>query len=97
MDGRIDELEDVIKNASVVTVSGKNGSSGVALGTKVTLKVNGGKTVFDIVGEWEADPVNKKIAHDSPLGIALLGKKVGEKAEVMAPAGKVMYEILSIE
>lgn len=67
------------------------------MGTKVTVKVNGKQTIFDIVGEWEADPVNKKISHDSPLGMALLGKKVGEKAEVEAPAGKVQYEILAIE
>lgn len=96
MDGRIDELEEVIKNADVVTVNGKNGHL-VSLGTKVTLKVNGKQTVFDIVGEWEADPVNKKISHDSPLGLALLGKKVGEKAEVEAPAGKVIYEVIAIE
>lgn len=96
LDGRIDELEEVIKNAKVVSVTGKDAHS-VNLGTKVTVKVNGGKTIFDIVGEWEADPVNKKIAHDSPLGIALIGKKVGDRAEVEAPAGKVMYEILAIE
>lgn len=96
LDGRIDELEEVLKRASVV--KGKaNGDSGVGVGTKVTVKVNGKETVFDIVGEWEADPVNKKIAHDSPLGVALLGKKVGDKAEVEAPAGKVLYEILAIE
>jgi transcription elongation factor GreA len=52
---------------------------------------------FNIVGEWEADPVNKKISHDSPLGLALLGKNVGDMAEVEAPAGKVMYEVLAIE
>ena len=97
LDGRIDELEGVIKNASVVSNGHSNGKSGVGLGTKVTVKSNGRETVFDIVGEWEADPMNKKIAHDSPLGAALLGKKVGEKAEVEAPAGKVMYEILAIE
>lgn len=96
MDGRIDELEEVLKNAEVVTPNPQNGHS-VALGTKVTLKVGGKQTVFDIVGEWEADPMNKKISHESPLGTALLGKKVGEKAEVAAPAGKVTYEILSIE
>ena len=95
LDGRIDELEEVLKRASVVKES--NGNSGIGVGTKVTVKVNGKKTVFDIVGEWEADPVNKKIAHDSPLGAALLGKKVGDKAEVEAPAGKVLYEILAIE
>lgn len=95
LDGRIDELGEVLKKASVVP-SGKNGH-GVGVGTKVTVKVNGKKTIFDIVGEWEADPVNKKISHESPLGIALLGKKIGEKAEVEAPAGKVVYEILAIE
>lgn len=96
LDGRIDELAEVIKNADVVEVDKKNGHE-VALGTKVTLKVNGKETVFNIVGEWEADPMNKKISHESPLGMALIGKKVGEKAEVQAPAGKVMYEVLSIE
>ncbi len=96
LDGRIDELEEVLKNADVVSTNGK-GNGGVGLGTKVTLKANGKQTIFDIVGEWEADPVNKKISHDSPLGVALLGKKVGEKVEVEAPAGKVAYEILAIE
>ena len=96
LDGRIDELEEVLKSAIVVSDSGKNGHSGVGVGTKVTVKVNGKQTVIDIVGEWEADPVNKKIAHDSPLGMALLGKKVGDIAEVEAPAGKITYEILAI-
>lgn len=97
LDGRIDELEEVVKNASVVSGSTKTGESGIGVGTKVTVKVNGVKTVFDIVGEWEADPVNKKIAHDSPLGLALAGKKVGEKVEVAAPAGNIQYEILAVE
>jgi transcription elongation factor GreA len=50
-----------------------------------------------MVGEWEADPANKKISPESPLGKRLFGKKVGEKIEVEAPAGKVEYEILAIE
>jgi len=95
LDGRIDELDGVVKTAVVVDDS--NGGDGVKVGTKVTVKVNGKKTVFDIVGEWEADPVNKKISDSSPLGFALIGKKVGDKAEVEAPAGKVLYEILAIE
>lgn len=94
LDGRISELSDVLKNASVV--KGKNGKGAVDIGTKVTVKVNGQKHVFDIVGEWEADPVNKKISPNSPLGSALVGKKVGEKAHVEAPAGKVTYEVLAI-
>ena len=97
LDGRIDELEVVVKTASVVSGGAKAGDDGVGVGTKVTVKVNGVKTVFDIVGEWEADPVNKKISHESPLGMALTGKKVGEKVEVEAPAGNIQYEILAVE
>lgn len=96
LDGRIDELTDVIKNARVVATNGSNGHL-VNVGTKVTVKVNGKESMFNIVGEWEADPMNKKISDNSPLGVALVGKKVGEKAEVEAPAGKVLYEILAIE
>ena len=94
LDGRISELESVVKNAVVVKTVG-NGS-GVAVGTSVTLKVNGQQHIFHIVGEWEADPSQKKISHTSPLGQALLGKKAGDKVEVQAPAGIVVYEILSI-
>jgi transcription elongation factor GreA len=96
LDGRIDELEDVLKNAAVVG-NGNGHSAGVGVGTKVTVKVKGKENVFDIVGEWEADPMNKKISHDSPLGMALLGKKAGDSAKVEAPAGVVVYEILAVE
>jgi transcription elongation factor GreA len=95
LDGRIDELTEVVKTAVVVSVS--NNGNGIGVGTKVTVKVNGKETVFDMVGEWEADPVNKKISDSSPLGLALIGKKAGDKVEVEAPAGKVLYEILAIE
>lgn len=94
MDGRIQELKHVVENA--VVVSGKKGG-GVSVGTKVKLKANGAEHVFDIVGEWEADPMEKKISHTSPLGAALVGKKVGEKVEVEAPVGKITYEILKID
>jgi len=95
LDGRIDELEEVLKSAQVASCNGKH--NGVEVGTKVTVKVDGTKTIFEIVGEWEADPVNKKISPESPIGQALFGKKVGEKIEVAAPAGKLTYEILAIE
>lgn len=95
LDGRISELDDVLKNAVVVRSSGRG--SKVAVGTKVKLKVNRSEHEYHIVGEWEADPANKKISHESPLGRALYDKKVGDKVEVEAPAGKVTYEILSIK
>jgi len=95
LDGRISELEDVLKNAQIVDDSG-NGN-GVSVGTTVTLKVNTTQVQFQIVGDWEADPAEKKISHTSPLGKALYGKRVGEQVEVEAPAGKIVYEILSID
>jgi transcription elongation factor GreA len=95
LDGRIEELEEVLKTATIV--SGNNKKNGVAVGTRVTLKTNGEKHIYEMVGEWEADPANKKISPESPLGKRLFGKKVGEKIEVEAPAGKVEYEILAIE
>ena len=94
MDGRILELEEILHGAKVITNHGK---SHVDVGSKVTLHVNGKKEMFMLVGEWEADPKEKKISHESPLGKALLGKKVGEKVEVEAPAGKVLYKVLHIE
>jgi transcription elongation factor GreA len=98
LDGRIDELTEVLKNSSVTPANSGKSASGIGVGTKVTVKAESGKeTVFNIVGEWESDPMNKKISHESPLGVALVGKKVGEKAEVEAPAGKVVYEIVAVE
>ena len=94
LDGRIDELEHVIDNAQVVSIS--NGNREVAFGTRVTVKIDSSEHVFEIVGEWEADPLKQKISHESPLGKALLGKKVGELVEVEAPVGKITYKIVNI-
>ncbi|OGM22140.1 transcription elongation factor GreA [Candidatus Woesebacteria bacterium RIFCSPLOWO2_01_FULL_39_21] len=95
LDGRIAEIDTVLKNAVVAPVS--NGHGKVGLGAKVSVKYNGSQTVYHLVGEWEADPVKSKISIESPLGQALLGKKKGDRVEVEAPAGKVVYEVLSIK
>ncbi len=94
IDGRIAELEEILHSAKVITSHGKKE---VDVGCKVTLHANGKREVFTVVGEWEADPMQKKISHESPLGKALLGKKPGDTVEVEAPAGKVLYKILHIE
>jgi len=97
IDGRISELEEVINKASVISGSHKNCDC-IALGCKVIVKSStGGQYLFHLVGEWEADPAVKKISHTSPLGKSLLGKKVGEKIEVEAPAGKIVYTVLKID
>ena len=94
IDGRIAELESVLHDAKVVSSHSK---SKVDVGCKVTLHIDGKREIFTIVGEWEADPMQKKISHSSPIGKALLGRRVGEKVEVDAPVGKILYKILSIE
>ena len=99
IDGRIDELEEILKKVVIITESNVDKSSDamVALGSEVTLKVDGKKEVYRVVGEWEADPIEKKISHESPLGKALIGKKIGEKVEVDAPAGKILYTVVSVQ
>ncbi len=96
IDGRIAELEEVINKAILISED-KGSHKQVSLGCRVTVDFSGKKGVFYLVGEWEADPLQKKISHESPLGRALLGKKVGDKVEVEAPAGKLTYIILDIE
>lgn len=96
LDGRIDELEEILKQAVLIDGGNKTSNKIIKLGSTVTLHVKGKKEVFTVVGEWEADPKEKKISHESPLGKALIGKKVGEKVEVEAPAGKIAYTIVSI-
>ncbi len=98
IDGRIDELEEMLKQVVIIEEPSKNGRSKiVSLGSKVTVTINGKKQVYAVVGEWEADPENHKISHESPIGKALIGKSVGEKIEVDAPAGKILYTIVSVE
>lgn len=96
IDGRIDELQEVI-NRAVMIGEDHNHCQEVKLGCKVTVKNASKENVFHLVGEWEADPSVAKISHQSPLGQSLLGKKIGEKVAVEAPVGKVVYTIIKID
>lgn len=91
---RIIDLKDIISRAVIIK---KNNSASVDIGKQVKVVINGSEHVFTIVGEWEANPAEKKISNESPLGVALLGKNVGDKVEVEAPAGKVTYTIKEIK
>jgi transcription elongation factor GreA len=95
IDGRISELEEILRDVKTVQSSNKKGK--IDVGSKVLVHVNGKKDSYRLVGEWEANPLEKKISHMSPLGLALMGKKVGDKVEVEAPAGKIVYTIIGIE
>lgn len=92
IEGRITELQDIIKNAKVT----KKTKDIVCVGCKVTVHIEGSEETFHIVGAPEADPAKKKISHESPLGSALMGKKVGDEFEVEVPVGKLKYKILKI-
>jgi len=94
IEGRIEELEGIVARAEVV--GSKSGKSTIDIGCKVTLTLRGKEHTYEIVGEWEADPLKKKISHTSPLGLALIGKKKGEAVEFQAPAGKIVYQIKKI-
>ncbi len=98
IDGRIDELEELQKRAILIhnDTGRADGKKTIRLGSRVTLHAKGKKEEFIVVGEWEADPMEKKISHQSPLGKALIGKKIGEKVEVQAPVGKIIYTIASV-
>lgn len=94
LDGRILEVQYILKNAQIVENSSANNV--VSLGKKIEVDVNGAKKAISIVGEFESDPMNGKLSSTSPIGVALLGKKVGETANVSTPGGAVSYTILSI-
>ena len=96
-EGRILTLENIISNA--VVIDKHPGTSDVVdIGATVTVADLKGQThQYTITGSAEADPSQGKISNVSPMGKSLLGKRVGELAEVNAPAGKIKLEIIAIE
>ena len=98
LEDRINKLEALYSNARVVDTS-KLDISSVRLLTKVTIKntANSMEMTYSIVPEAEADLKAKKISVSSPIGKGLLGKKVGEIAEIQVPNGIIKFEIVKIE
>lgn len=93
VESRIAEIEDVLLNAEIITASR---SSKVSLGSKVELKTGKKTVVYHVVGPVEADPIAGKISNESPIGLALMGKKVGENASITTPKGEIKYEIVKV-
>jgi transcription elongation factor GreA len=96
-EGRILELEDLLQRSEVIDVSKLNGTT-IKFGATVTLidEDTEKKSVFQIVGESEADVKSGKVSITSPTARALIGKKAGDSVEVNTPGGGKSYEIVKV-
>ena len=90
---RIAEIENILQNAELIKAGDKEI---VSLGSKVVLEADGKKYEYTVVGSVEADPLSGKISNESPLGLALLDKKVGDTANITTPKGEIVYKIVEI-
>jgi transcription elongation factor GreA len=96
LEGRIQELEYIIRNAVVIEKAVH--SDTVTVGAHVTIQEESyPPETYHLVGPQEADPRNGKISHESPIGRALLDRRAGDVVEVEAPGGKTKFKILKIE
>lgn len=96
VEGRILTLENIVQNAEIIEET--HDHLHVQLGSTVTvLNHKGEKEHFTIVGSTEADPKEHKISNESPVGIALLEKNVGDEVQVQAPAGTLRWTIVSVD
>jgi transcription elongation factor GreA len=98
IEGRIATLENMLKNAKVIDDDDIK-TDVVSVGSTVKVKdlEFDDELEFTIVGSAEADPMKMKISNEAPIGNGLLGKKVGEKAEIQVPDGVTVYEVLEIK
>jgi transcription elongation factor GreA len=93
-EARIAQLEMQIKDSRVVEKDSNDDSA--QIGSKVGVKVKNQEMIFEIVGSNEADPVQRKISNESPIGKALIGAREGDTVDVETPSGTVRYEIISV-
>lgn len=92
---RVAELENIVRSAEVNLPLTK--SNVVDVGTTVTVEVDGQLDTYTIVGSLEASPFQGRISHESPVGKAIMGKKVGEVVKVTTPYAAVRYKIVKID
>lgn len=96
LEARIIELEGQIKNAEIIE---EKHTGEIQIGSVVTLKrtADGEEHEYTIVGSTEADILSHKISNESPVGMAILGKKAKQKVAVKAPGGEFEYQILAVK
>lgn len=96
LEGRILTLQAMIESAEIIRPNGK--SDTVCLGSRVTVREDGFEPeTYAIVGSAEADPAGGRISNASPLGKALMNRRVGDSVSFSSPGGSVEVEILAIE
>lgn len=93
-EGRIEELENTIKNATLISEKGQGGI--VTVGSSLKAKSPAGEHTFTIVGPSESDPLKGFISNESPLGKAFLGQIKGAEVEAQTPKGLVKYKIVEV-
>ncbi|HEX8182020.1 MAG TPA: transcription elongation factor GreA [Candidatus Saccharimonadales bacterium] len=97
-EARISEIEHIVGNVEIIQAT--KGGTKVRLGSKVTLEAISAHSksakAFQVVGTVEADPLEGKISDESPIGKALMGKKLGEEVEIKTPAETAVYKIATI-
>lgn len=98
VEGRIKELEILMANATMIKESrGKKSGGEVEIGSRVTIQEGRRKAEeYRIVGAFEANPREGKISFESPLGKALVGKKEGDLAEIVAPSGSFKVKVVKV-
>ena len=97
LEGRIQELEHILRNV-VIIESTSAARDYVSVGSRVTVQEAGQPPeTYLLVGAKEADPQNGKISNESPIGKALLDRRIGEEVEINTPAGGLHLRILKIE
>ncbi len=92
---QIAQIEETLENSEII--SDKANFDSIQVGCKVKIKVSSSTKEFFIVNHLESDPTVNKISDQSPLGMALMGKKVNDEIEVDAPVGKIIYKVVSIK
>lgn len=97
VEGRVKELEMLIKHHTLIDEERAHHSSSVRLGCTVVVTANGGRREYTIVGSAEADPGTGRISNESPVGKALIGRRVGDTVQVMAPKGVMSVTVAEIK
>jgi transcription elongation factor GreA len=93
LETRIAEIEEIVTNAEIIKATNKGT---IGLGSRVELKTGSKTVVYTVVGPVEADPLEGRISNESPIGMALYGKKVDDEVTITTPKGDTTYTIVSV-